>query len=105
MVTYDFIAPLWRWADERGDGADSWHFVTVPAQVSEQIRDALVEPPRGFGSVRVTVRAGATSWQTSVFPDKRSGCYVLPVKRSVRRAEDLEPGDPLALRLSVVADG
>ena len=95
MATYDFTGPLWRWADERGDGADSWHFVTVSAEVSEQIREALVEPTRGFGSV------GATSWETSVFPDKRSGCYVLPMKRAVRRAEGLEPGDPVVVALTV----
>jgi hypothetical protein len=101
MTTYDFIAPLWRWSDERSDGDGSWHFVTVPAAPSEQIREALVDPPRGFGSVRVAARAGATTWETSVFPDKRSGCYVLPMKRSVRIAEDLVPGDPVAVSLTV----
>ena len=101
MATYDFTGTLWRWADERGGGADSWHFVTVSAEVSEQIREALVEPPRGFGSVPVAVRVGATSWETSVFPDKQSGCYVLPVKRAVRRAEDLEPGDTVVVALTV----
>jgi hypothetical protein len=101
VATYDFTGLLWRWADERGDGADSWHFVTVPVEVSEQIRETLVEPPRGFGSVRVAVRVGATSWETSVFPDKQSGCYVLPMKRAVRRAEDLEPGDPVAVDLTL----
>ena len=104
MATYDFTGTLWRWADERGGGADSWHFVTVSVEVSEQIRDALVEPARGFGSVRVAVRVGATSWETSVFPDERAGCYVLPMKRAVRRAEDLEPGDPVAVTLTVRDD-
>lgn len=43
--------------------------------------------------MRVAVRVGATSWRTSVFPDAASDCYVLPMKRAVRRAEDLEDGD------------
>ncbi len=49
----------------------------------------------------MAVRVGATSWETSVFPDKQTGCYVLPMKRAVRRAEDLEPGDPVVVALTV----
>jgi hypothetical protein len=69
----------------------SWYFVTVPGPVSEQIADES-GPRRGFGSVRVEATIGGTTWQTSVFPDSASGCYVLPVKRPVRVAEDLEEG-------------
>jgi hypothetical protein len=43
-----------------------------------------------------------TTWTTSVFPDARSGCYVLPVKKAVRRAEQVDEGDPLDLRLDVL---
>jgi hypothetical protein len=104
VTTYDFTAPLWRWADE-GTDAGSWHFVTLPAEHSEQIRDELPAPPRGFGSVPVAVRVGVTAWETSVFPDSKSGCYVLPVKKAVRSAEGLEPGDPVPVSLTVRDDG
>jgi hypothetical protein len=50
--------------------------------------------------VRATV--GATSWTTSVFPDARRGAYVLPVKRAVRQAEDLDEGDPADVVLEVL---
>jgi hypothetical protein len=40
-------------------------------------------------------------WRTSVFPAARDR-YVLPVKRSARAAEDLEPGDVAAVRLELV---
>jgi hypothetical protein len=36
---------------------------------------------------------GTTSWTTSIFPGSGGGPYVLPVKRAVRRAEDLDVGD------------
>ena len=36
---------------------------------------------------------GGTTWRTSIFPDTASGGYVLPVKRAVRTAESVEPGD------------
>lgn len=76
-------------------------FVTVPPEISEEVRH-LAGEPRGFGSVRVSVRVGLTSWETSVFPDKESGCFVLPMKKAVRVAESLDEEDPAAVELTVV---
>ncbi|MFC5179181.1 DUF1905 domain-containing protein [Nocardioides taihuensis] len=95
----EFTSPLW---EHHGEGA--WVFVTVPADVSEEVR-LLAGEPRGFGSVRVEVEVGATTWRTSVFPDAASGCFVLPVKKAVRRAEDVEVGEPVTVRLRVLGSG
>ena len=81
-----------------GDAA--WHFITVPEEPAEVIR--LTSGPRvGFGSVKVQVWVGDSSWSTSVFPDTRH-TYVLPLKRSVRDAEGILAGDAIdvTLRLS-----
>ena len=90
---WDFDAELWP-----ADGADAtWVFLTLPAGVGEDVR-LLSGPPSGFGSVRVEVAVGSTTWRTSVFPDKRRG-FVLPVKQAVRRAEALEVGASVRVRL------
>ncbi|MEU7527173.1 DUF1905 domain-containing protein [Saccharothrix sp. NPDC042600] len=89
-MVIDFDAELWIW-DARRD--DSWVFVSLPAESSEDIRELAGGARRGFGSVRVRVTVGGTSWSTSIFPDSARGCYVLPVKRAVRKAESLEVGD------------
>ena len=95
----EFEAELWRWSATR---ADSWVFVTVPEDVSDEVRDRA-GPPAGFGSVRVEVSLGSTTWRTSVFPSNESpGCFALPVKKAVRRAEDVEPGDTATFRLRVL---
>ena len=103
--SWTFTAPLWRWSAKQ-ESADpgSWSFVTVPVDVADDIRDCLVGPPRGFGSVRVDVEVGESRWSTSVFPDKDSGSYVLPVKQAVRRANGLEEGDAVTVTLRL-ADG
>jgi hypothetical protein len=54
--------------------------------------------------VRVEVMVGATSWATSLFPDKGSGAYVLPVKRQVRVQEGLSSGDDVTVRLALLED-
>jgi hypothetical protein len=79
-------------AKESTDGA-TWVFVSVPEDVSDEIRD-LGGPPRGFGSVRVEVTIGATTWRTSVFPNSDNpGTFSLPLKKAVRKAEGLEVGE------------
>jgi Domain of unknown function (DUF1905) len=101
-VTFD--AELWIWEARR---ADSWTFVSLPEEVSEEIRDvadglAGDRPRRGFGSVRVRVTIGGSTWKTSIFPDAGKGCYVLPVKRAVREAEGLEEGDVATLTVQLI---
>jgi Domain of unknown function (DUF1905) len=98
-VEFVFDAELWIWEARRDD---SWTFVSLPAAVSEEIRELTAGARRGFGAVRVRVRVGATTWRTSVFPDKSSGCYVLPVKRAVRKAESVEVGDVLTAAVELL---
>ncbi|MGH3862191.1 DUF1905 domain-containing protein [Actinokineospora sp.] len=97
-MVVNFDAELWDWDARR---ADSWTFVSLPADASEEIR-AVTGPRRGFGSVRVRVTVGATTWTTSVFPDSGRGVYVLPVKRAVRRAEKLDVGDVAAVSVELL---
>ncbi len=97
IVTFE--AELWNWDARR---ADSWTFVSLPADVSEEIRELSAGRPRGFGSVRVRVTAGGSTWATSVFPDSARGAYVLPVKRAVRTAEGLGVGDVATVTVELV---
>lgn len=97
----EFEAELWLWSAKDGN-SDSWIFVTVPEDVSDEIRDRG-GPPRGFGSVRVEVTIGATTWRTSVFPNSaEAGTFVLPLKKAVRKAESLDLGDTASVALRVI---
>jgi hypothetical protein len=89
-ASFEFAASLWPHS-----GPDGWHFVTLPAGISADISELTARPRRGFGSVRVAVTVGATSWRTSIFPSRVTGTYVLPVKRSVRVAEGIDVGDEI----------
>ena len=96
----EFDAELWEW--DAAPAGSSWVFLTVPEDETEEI-GLRSGPPRGFGSVRVEVTVGGSTWRTSVFPDKTRG-FVLPVKKAVRRAESLDVGDSARVRL-VLLDG
>lgn len=95
---YRFASELWLWDGDKG----SWHFLTLPAEVSDDIEARTADQHRGFGSVRVRVTIGATTWATSVFPDTKRGAYVLPVKKDVRRAEAIDTGDRVDVSLELV---
>lgn len=95
-MTYEFDAPLWRWSAR----TETWTFVSVPAQISDEILDVAGPAARGFGSLRVEVVIGPSTWRTSIFPGD-SG-YALPVKKAVRTANGADIGDVLHVRLTVL---
>ena len=89
-----FTGPVWVW---RGSGTGAppkaaWYFLTIDGDVAATIRASTRGTTGGFGSIRVTATIGATRWQTSLFPAKASGGYLLPLKAGVRKAEGLTEG-------------
>jgi hypothetical protein len=104
-ASWSFTAELWRWRAREGEaGEGAWYFVTVPEEPSDDIHDLMDGRTKGFGSVRVRVRVGGTAWETSVFPDSSTGCFVLPVKKAVRVAEGVGEGDDVAVTLTLRDD-
>jgi len=95
MITV--TAPLWLWTGENG----SWHFITVPEELADEIRAHALESPRGFKSVKVEARIGDISWRTSIFPI-RSGGYFLPVKKEVRCGAGIVAGDQVTVELELL---
>jgi hypothetical protein len=95
-----FDAELWVW-DASGDG--SWHFVSVPGHLADDLRAQFGHRAAGFGSLRVEATIGSSVWRTSVFPDKQRATYVLPVKKAVRAKEGLDAGSTAHVELEVLA--
>ena len=84
-----------------GESAN-WHFVLVTKAVGQEIRVQFGKPVRGFGSRKVEVTIGQTTWQTSIFPDSYSGSYILPLKAAVRKKEEIEAGDRVTFTINVL---
>jgi len=85
QITFDAEPFPWH-----GDKV-SWVFVAIPKDDADAIDDAT-SLTGGFGSVKVKVQIGKTSWSTSLFPSKEMETYVLPLKKAVRQAEGIEVG-------------
>jgi hypothetical protein len=90
----EFKGKIWFWR-----GPAPWFFVTVPEQQSRDINAISNIVTYGWGMIPVTVRIGNREWQTSLWP--KDGLYIVPIKASVRKAENLEEGDEVTIRLEV----
>lgn len=82
-------------------GMAAWFFAYVDKKQAQIIKKKHQSKKRGFGSIRVKVTLGKTKWETSIFPDKHSGSYVLPLKSAVRRAEGVDAGDTVSFVLEI----
>jgi hypothetical protein len=80
-------------------GEAAWCFISLPGEYYEEIRMITSGPKRGFGSVRVEATIGKTIWKTSIFPDSKLKSYLLPIKKAVRKAENIEVGDMVEVKI------
>lgn len=95
---YELKAKVELW-----QGEAAWHFAVVPKKEAAVIKERFTHAVRGWGSLKVKVSIGKTVWNTSIFPDKKAGTYLLPLKADVRKREDIAAGDTVALTLDVLA--
>ena len=85
---------MWVWR-----GPSPFHFVTVPDEESAPLQAASALVTYGWGMIPVGARIGSTEWTTSLFA--KDGGYVVPLKDAVRKAERIDVGDVVTVRLRV----
>lgn len=79
----------------------AWRFLSVPIKEGKMIKETFGKHARGWGSLPISITIGKTTWNTSIFPDKKSGSYLLPVKAKVRDAENIKDGATVSYTLSI----
>ena len=90
----EFTGSIWVWK-----GPAPWYFVTVPKQQCDDLKFMSGSVTYGWGMIPATVRIGQTEWKTSLWP--KDGRYIVPIKASVRKAEKINEGDNVTVRLGV----
>lgn len=98
--TYIFDSTLWIWRTDKAPVA--WHFLTLPEDTSDVIKELHSDKSKGFGSIKVNVTIGETKWSTSLFPQSETECYILPVKAAVRKAENIAEDDDVSVKIEIV---
>lgn len=93
-MNFEFSEEIWFWR-----GPAPWYFVTVPAPQSSELKAISSLVTYGWGVIPVTAQIGRTEWQTSLFP--KADLYIVPIKASVRKRENLDLGDIVTVQLEV----
>ncbi len=93
-MNIEFNGEIWFWK-----GPAPWYFVTVPAKQCRDLKAISGLVTYGWGMIPVIVRIGKTEWKTSLWP--KVGRYIVPIKTSARKAENLKEGDKVTVRLEV----
>ena len=93
-MRFEFSGEIFEWR-----GPAPHFFVTVPEEQSRDIKGIANLVTYGWGVIPVTVKIGDTEWTTSLFP--KEGRYLVPIRANVRKAEGLEQGDTVVIRLDV----
>lgn len=79
-----------------------WHFLSVPKKQSEEIKSEYGSMKKGWGSLPVMATMNKTSWKTSIFPDKKSGTYLLPLKAEIRKKESVFAHDEVQFLIEIL---
>ncbi len=93
-MNFEFSGTIFHWR-----GPAPYLFVAVPPKQSDEIRAVSGLVTYGWGVIPVHVRVGRTEWKTSLFP--KDGRYLVPIRMSAQKAEDLKEGDTVQIRLEV----
>lgn len=86
------VGDVWLWHPPEASSATSWHFLIIKGEAADALKHRSGGRRSGFGSVKVTATIGATTWNTSAFPSKEIGGFLLPLKADVRKKESLRDG-------------
>lgn len=82
-------------------GMAGWHFMSIPKKDGEDIKKRFGKKQRGWGSLPVVVTLGKTTWKTSIFPERQSGSYLLPLKKEIRKKEAIFNGDKVRFTIEI----
>jgi hypothetical protein len=93
-MTLDFGGEIVHWR-----GPAPFHFVMMPKPEAAELRSSAAQLSYGWGCILARGRIGGTDFTTALIP--KDGTYAVPIKVAVRRAEGLELGDTVRIRLDL----
>jgi len=86
-IKYDFSGKLWRHSASLG-----WYFISMPKNISKEIRDQLQWQEEGWGRMKASAEINGQRWETSIWFDKKTETYLLPIKAVIRKNLKLKEG-------------
>ena len=84
-VQYAFSARVYQYASSKE--MCGWTFVSIPQELSAEIRKNFKSLEEGWGRMKATAKLGNSEWQTAIWFDTKQNTYLLPLKAKIRKQE------------------
>ncbi|KKR43074.1 MAG: hypothetical protein UU10_C0024G0003 [Parcubacteria group bacterium GW2011_GWF1_40_6] len=93
---------VWKEGYQDKDDSGAWRFARVPEDISAKIKEMQKgRLRRGWGAVYAKAKIGKGEWVTSIFPDRHSDTYILPLKKQIRFEENLYDGIEIKVSIEI----
>lgn len=89
-IQFRFTAKPWQY-----NGQGGWVFISLPQDLSEEIREIFKSEERGWGRLSVSAKIGTTEWKTAIWFDTKANTYLLPLKADIRKKEKVTIDKPV----------
>jgi len=84
-IKYSCAAKIWK-----HNSPDGWYFVSLPKNMSKEIRENLKWQEEGWGRMKTLAQIAELKWQTAIWFDTKLDTYVLPIKAEIRKKGNLK---------------
>jgi hypothetical protein len=93
-LQWQFTASVWKY-----NSTKAWYFVSLPIEISKEIRENLKWQEEGWGRLKTTAEIRNNSWKTALWFDTKQNTYLLAIKSAIRKMENIEAGSELIISI------
>ncbi len=93
---YQFSASIWR-----SLGKGGWYFVSLPVNMSKEIRANFKDEEKAWGRLEAKVIIQNTTWETAIWFDSKQQTYLLPIKAVIRKKLNVDINAVLKIKLFI----
>ena len=98
-VKYEFLAQTYQYSSS--EEMCGWTFVSLPKELSAEIRESFKHLEEGWGRMKVTAQLGGSEWQTAIWFDTKQDAYLLPLKAKIRKQEHVGLGEDVKVAILI----
>ena len=93
-ISFTFSASIWKYS-----GPGGWNFVSLPQNLSLEIRNNLKDLEEGWGRMKVWASIVDLEWETAIWFDTKQNTYLLPLKSEIRKKGKREEGQEVEVKI------